>query len=81
MPLDDVDADPAEQPDAEISQEFVRIRSVLADLPEEQREILHLRCTDGLKFREIAEILSIPEPTAKSRYRYAIRNLQNRLNI
>lgn len=49
---------------------------MLESLPEEQADIVRLKCSDGLKFREIAAILDIPEPTAKSRYRYAIAHIQ-----
>ena len=42
----------------------------------EQAEIVRLKCYDELTFKQIAELLSIPEPTAKSRYRYAIMHIQ-----
>ncbi|MDE6856606.1 MAG: RNA polymerase subunit sigma-70, partial [Muribaculaceae bacterium] len=34
---------------------------------------------DGLTFRQIAEIHEIPEATVKSRYRYAIRQIKQKL--
>ncbi len=34
---------------------------------------------DNLTFREIAELEEIPEATVKSRYRYAIQHIQQRL--
>jgi len=43
------------------------VRQALVHLPEIQRAALVLRYCDGLKLREIAEILQIPETTAASR--------------
>ena len=57
-------------------EEFLRIGKLLESLPDEQQEVVRLKCSDGLRFREIAAILGIPEPTAKSRYRYAIMHIQ-----
>lgn len=70
-----------ENEDLQIHEEYLRINRLLATLSDEQAEILRLKCYDGLKFREIAKILEIPEATAKSRYRYAIANLQKTSTI
>jgi RNA polymerase sigma-70 factor (ECF subfamily) len=43
------------------------VRRAFARLSEEQREILHLVCVDGLAYREAAEILGIPLGTVMSR--------------
>ena len=43
------------------------VRAALARLPVAYREVLVLRHYEGLKFREIAEVLSVPEGTVKSR--------------
>ena len=67
--------------DNAIHEEYLRISKLLDGLSEEQQEVVRLKCTDGLKLREIAKILDIPEATAKSRYRYAIEHIQNILNI
>ena len=61
-------------------EEFLRISKLLDGLSEQQQEVVRLKCTDGLKFREIARVLEIPEATAKSRYRYAIEHIQDKLN-
>ena len=53
--------------------------AALDELPEEQREVFLMREKDNLKFREIAEIMGIPEPTVKSRMRYALEFLRGRL--
>lgn len=51
----------------------------LAALPDEQREVFVMREIDGLKFREIADIVGIPENTVKSRMRYALEGLRAHL--
>ena len=43
------------------------VRNALSSLPREQREVLLLKEYEGLKFREIAEVLGVPESTVKSR--------------
>jgi RNA polymerase sigma-70 factor (ECF subfamily) len=45
-------------------------------LPEEQREVFLLREVQHLPFREIADIVGVPENTVKSRMRYALERLQ-----
>jgi len=44
-------------------------------LPAEQRETVVLRNYGELPFGEIGELLGVPEPTVKSRYRYALEKL------
>jgi len=51
----------------------------LGSLPEEQREVFLMRELQGLKFREIADIVGVPENTVKSRMRYALEALRTRL--
>jgi RNA polymerase sigma-70 factor (ECF subfamily) len=43
------------------------VRQALLRLPETHRGVVALRHYEGLKFREIAEVLDIPEGTVKSR--------------
>ena len=43
------------------------VQRALERLPRDQREVLLLKEYEGLKFREIAEVLGIPESTVKSR--------------
>ena len=62
------------------NEEYLRITALARTLPPEQREVLYMKCIDGLKFREISDILDIPEATVKSRYRYAIQAIQKQLN-
>jgi len=56
-----------------------RLYEALDGLPEEQREVFLMRQFQQLKFREIAEIVGIPENTVKSRMRYALEALRRHL--
>lgn len=55
------------------------LSSALAELPPEQRAVVHLKLWEGLTFEAIAELLEIPLNTAASRYRYALDKLRARL--
>jgi RNA polymerase sigma-70 factor (ECF subfamily) len=52
------------------------VHTALAEIPSEQREVLILKEFEGLKFREIAEILGCPESTVKSRMYYGLSGLR-----
>lgn len=65
--------------DKQIHEEFLRISKLLEDIPQEQAEIVRMKCYDNLTFREIAELEELPEATVKSRYRYAIQHIQQQL--
>jgi RNA polymerase sigma-70 factor (ECF subfamily) len=56
-------------PDARLAtrEECELVRGALLRLPEAHRAVLVLRYCEGLKLREIADILEIPETTASSR--------------
>ncbi len=56
----------ADDPDEEL------FRSALAELPAEQRAVVHLKLWEGLTFEAIAAALEIPLNTAASRYRYGL---------
>ena len=60
-------------------QEQALIARLLAALPDEQSEVIRLHLHGECTFAEIAEILDIPLPTAKSRYRYGIEHLRKEL--
>ena len=60
-------------------QEQALISRLLAALPDEQSEVIRLHLHGECTFAEIAEILDIPLPTAKSRYRYGIEHLRKEL--
>ena len=53
------------------------LTQALDQLTSEQKEVVVLRIWSNLPFSDIAEIIQTPEPTARSRYRYALSNLQS----
>ena len=55
------------------------VRRALQRLPAEQQEVLVLKEYQGLKFREIAELLGCPESTVKSRMYYGLKGLKTAL--
>ena len=57
-------------------QEYTMINRLLSIIPQEQSEVIRLHIHAGRTFRQIAEILEIPEASAKSRYRYGIEKLR-----
>lgn len=57
-------------------EEAEQIATAIRELPVEMRSVLLLRVDRGLGLKEIAEILSIPEGTVKSRLHYAIERLR-----
>ncbi|MDE6497036.1 MAG: RNA polymerase sigma factor [Muribaculaceae bacterium] len=68
----------------DFEEEFVMINRLLGFLPEEQSEAIRLRLHSDLSFQDIADIMEVPLPTAKARYRYGIEKLRGslkRLNI
>ena len=52
-----------------------RVRNALDVLPEEQRRAIQLAYFGGRTYREVAEVLGIPEGTAKSRLRLGLRRV------
>lgn len=52
------------------------VLNALQQLPEEQRTVIIMKEYEGLKFREIADILDISENTAKSRLYYGLKNMR-----
>ncbi len=55
------------------------VRRAVSELPEAHRAILVLRHYQGLKFREIADVLDLPEGTVKTRMTEALHLLARRL--
>ena len=66
---------------ADPDEKFFReeLASALAELPEEQRAVVHLKLWEELTFEEIAAALDISPNTASSRYRYGLDKLRDRL--
>jgi len=52
------------------------LQKCLMELSDEQREVVIMKEYEGLKFREIAETLSISENTVKSRMYYGLESLK-----
>jgi RNA polymerase sigma-70 factor, ECF subfamily len=52
------------------------LREVLAQLPEEHREVLLLRFVEGLSMEEIGAAVRIPVGTVKSRLHYVLKSLR-----
>lgn len=64
-------------PDAalELAERHALLRRLLAELPEEKREVLRLIHDDELEIGEVARTLGIPPGTVKSRLHYATQRL------
>lgn len=57
-----------------------QLLKALSMIPAEQREVVIMKVYEGMKFREIASILSISENTAKSRMYYGLNGLKKILD-
>ncbi|MBO4801151.1 MAG: RNA polymerase sigma factor [Bacteroidaceae bacterium] len=65
------------EPEAEdFEQEYRRISRLLAEIPDEQAEVIRLRFYGDKSFQEIADILGIPLTTAKSRFTYGMEKIK-----
>jgi len=56
------------------------VARALAQLPEEQREVIALHLNGQLKLREIARLQNVPLTTVRGRYRHGIDKLRSILN-
>ena len=63
----------------ETDEEATLVRAALSELPDKLREVVVLREYEGLKFREVAEILQIPLGTVQSRMADALNQLSRKL--
>ncbi|HEY6168459.1 MAG TPA: RNA polymerase sigma factor [Verrucomicrobiae bacterium] len=71
-------ADPAPDEQLAVAERAALVRDALQRLPEGHRSVVVLKHYEDLKFREIADVLEIPEGTVKSRMAAALEQL-NRL--
>jgi len=55
------------------------VRAALASLPEEQKRTIEMTYFGGLTISEVAERMSVPVGTVKSRLRLALQHLRRRL--
>jgi RNA polymerase sigma-70 factor (ECF subfamily) len=58
------------------NEQMQRISQAMAELPEEQREVVTLRFEAGLGFPQIARIQNVPINTVQGRYRYGMEKLR-----
>jgi RNA polymerase sigma-70 factor (ECF subfamily) len=80
--LDDYDApsdDPGSDDQLILMQQQTKVRRALTELPEEQKEIIHMSYILDMPQSEIADRLGLPLGTVKSRMRLAYRKLQKSL--
>lgn len=56
-----------------------RIQQAVATLSDEQREVFLMREQLNMQFKEIADVVGVPENTVKSRMRYALEHLRQQL--
>lgn len=76
LPLESVGVADETGTEEEWMHEYVRIGSMLEGLPARQAEVVRMRCVDGLRFAEIADMLGVSLPTVKSRFRYGIEKMR-----
>jgi RNA polymerase sigma-70 factor, ECF subfamily len=68
---------PTNDPDENVFHE--ESAAALAELPDDQRAVVHLKLWEGLTFEQIAAALGLSPNTAASRYRYGLDKLRGRL--
>jgi len=68
--------DPSVEEQMVIDQIHSDVKKLIEYLPNEQKEVLFLRCYAGLSFKEIAEQTNVSINTALGRMRYAVLNLR-----
>ncbi len=75
---------PAEAPSPEraviLGEQAARLNQAVAELPDEQREVVLLRLKANLKFRDIAKLQQTSVNTVLGRYRYGLDRLRSLLN-
>ena len=62
------------------NEEAARLNEAVAQLPDEQREVVVLRLTAGRKFQDIAKLQQTSTNTVQGRYRYGLSRLRTLLN-
>ena len=75
IPLD-ARLDMADLPSESNEADYQRIAQLLAEIPEEQAEVIQLRIYGNNSFADVAEILSLPLPTVKSRFLYGLEKIR-----
>ena len=62
------------------SEKAQRLQRAIAQLPDEQRQVVVLRLKGEMKFREIAKLEGTSVNTIQGRYRYGLNKLRSMLN-
>ena len=75
IPLD-ARLDIADLPTENYESDYQRIAKLLMEIPEEQAEVIRLRIYGSNSFADVAEILSLPLPTVKSRFLYGLEKIR-----
>lgn len=68
--------DPSIEEQMVLTQIHSDVKNLLQYLPDEQKEVIQLRCYSGLSFKDIAEQTEVSINTALGRMRYALINLR-----
>jgi len=63
-----------------LSEDLRRINDAISQLPYDQREVVILRLTGGMKFKDIANLHDESINTVQSKYRYGIQKLRSLLD-
>ncbi len=75
MSIEDYDVEGADDEALDL-EDADRINACLDSLPSREADIIRMNVIDGLSFVEISGILSIPQSTAKSRYKSGMEKLK-----
>ena len=75
IPLD-ARLDMADLPAESNEADYQRIAQLHVEIPEEQAEVIRLRIYGNNSFADVAEILSLPLPTVKSRFLYGLEKIR-----
>jgi len=72
----------ADSPSKELERKqlYKKIMSALEKLPEDQRQVILLRELEGFSYKEISDVMGVPEGTIMSRLFYARKKLQGLLS-
>ncbi len=62
------------------SEQLRQLNNAMAQLPEQQREVIILHLQGGMKFKAIAELQDVSINTVQSRYRYGLDKLRSILD-
>jgi RNA polymerase sigma-70 factor (ECF subfamily) len=65
---------------ASFTEQAARLNEAVAQLPDEQREVVLLRLKADMRFRDIAKLQQVSINTVQGRYRYGLNRLRSTLN-